>query len=170
MAGNLPAYILKNATLFVDKESKIGQSEEITLPTIEAKTEEMRNGGMIKPREVSFGFNALNVSFTLSGVDPAMFGLFGIAVGKSIPIIAYGYLQDEDGKTHSARCEMTCMPKKLDLGGWKSGDPSPLGCEFAVHAYRLFVDDIEIAVLDDFEAKFGGVNVTPGANDALRLS
>lgn len=170
MAGNLPAYILKNNTLFVNKESKIGQTEEITLPAIEVKTEEMRNGGMIKPREVSFGFNTLTASFSLSGIDPAMFSLFGIAVGKEVPIIAYGYLQDEDGKSHAVRCEMTCMPKKLDMGGWKSGDPSPMASEFAVHAYRLFMDDVEIAAISDFEAVFGGVNVTPGASDALRLS
>jgi len=169
MAGNLPAYILKNCTLFVDKESKIGQTEEITLPSVEVKTEEMQNGGMIKPREVAFGFNTLSTSFSLSGVDPAMFDLFGIAVGKSVPIIAYGYLQDEDGQNHSARAEMTCMPKKLDLGGWKSGEKAPLGCEFAVHAFRLFVDDREIVAINDFEAAFGGVNVAPGANEALRL-
>jgi len=170
MAGNLPAYILKDTTLFVDKESKVGQTEEITLPVLEVKTEEMRNGGMIKPREVAFGFAVTTASFSISGVDPAIISLFGLAPGNDIPLIAYGYLQDEDGKSHAARAEMTCMIKKADLGGWKAGEAAPLEIECAVHAYRLFIDDEVIAELSDFEAAFGGVSVMPGRTDALRLS
>lgn len=170
MPGNLPVYILKDVTLYVDKESKIGQSEEITLPTIEVAMVEMRNGGMIKPREVSMGYSVLSASFSVSGVDPALYALYGIAPGVAKPIIAYGYLQDEDGTEHSARAEMMCGPKKADAGGWKSGEAAPTETEWTVHSYRLFVDDEVIVEIDDFDAKFGGVSVMPGRIDALRLA
>jgi Bacteriophage tail tube protein len=170
MSGNLPAYILKSCTLFVDKETKVGQTEQITLPTLEIKTEEMRNGGMIKPREVPMGYNVTTASFTVVGVDPALYKLLGFAPGANVPIIAYGYVQDEDGAEHSARAEMTCLVKKLDGGDWKEAEVAPTQIEMAVHAYRFFMDDEEVARLDDFNAVFGGVSVMPGRADALRLA
>lgn len=169
MSGTLPAYVLKDCTLFVNGVSKVGQSQEISLPVLEIKTEEMRNGGMIKPREVFFGFSVLQASFTLAGFDPAMFGLFGITIGQEFPLFAYGYMQSENGKQHSARAEMGVMMKKVDPGTWKPGEPAPTEHEVAVQNFRLFVDDEEIASVTDFDAVFNGVSVTPGRADALRL-
>ena len=170
MPGTLPAYILKDVTLFIDKDSKIGQTKEITLPVIEFKTEEMRNGGMIKPREVNMGLNTTEASFTLTGFDPAVLALYGIAPGSAAPIIAYGYMQNEDGSSHSARCEMMAAPKKFDPGTWSSGEPMPVSTDWSVHSFRLFVDDELIASVDDFNAVIGGQEVFPGRADALRLA
>ncbi len=170
MPGTLPAYVVKDNTLFIDKDSKIGQVKELTLPVVEFKTEEMRNGGMIKPREVRMGLTVSNASFTLVGFDPQVLGLYGVAPGTDKPIIAYGYLQDEDGTEHSARCEMMAAPKKFDPGTWTPGEPAPVETEWAANSYRLFVDDEEVAYVDDFTARFGGVEVFPGRTDALRLA
>ena len=168
--SNLPAYILKDCSLFVDAESKIGQTEEIVLPTMEVKTEEFRNGGMVKPREVHMGYAVTQASFKLSAYDPHVLGLFGIAPGAEKPIIAYGYLQDEDGTEHAARCEMRGYIKKADAGTWKTGDKAALDNEFAVNSYRLFIDDTLIAEVDDFDVVINGVSATPNRKDILRFS
>ena len=55
MANKLPAYILKDCTINVDGNTRIGQCSEITLPVLEETMEDFRNAGMIKPREVAMG-------------------------------------------------------------------------------------------------------------------
>ena len=170
MSGTLPAYVVKDNTVFIDTDSYIGQVEELTLPVVEFKTEEMRNGGMIKPREVKMGLEMTSASFKLTGLLPEVLKLYGVAPGSDVPIITYGYLQDEDGASHTARCEMMASPKKFDPGSWKPGDPAPVETEWSVNSFRLFVDDEEVAYVDDFTARFGGVDVFPGRADALRLA
>lgn len=170
MSGSLPAYVLKDNTCYVNGVSKIGQSEEFKLPAIELKTEEMRNGGMIKPRLVSFGLNTLTASLTLSGFHPDMIGLFGIPIGEEFPLFAYGYLQSENGKSHAARAEMGAVITKFDPGSWKTGEQSPTEQEFSVNSYSLYVDEVLYAEISDFDASFGGKSIMPGRADALRLS
>lgn len=169
MASNLPSYILRDCTLFVDKESQIGQTDEITIPVLEVKTEEMRNGGMIKPREIHLGYNATSASFKFTSFDPALIALFGLEAGSEIPIIAYGYFQDEDGTTHSGRAEMRGFFKKFDAGSWKAGDVASSETEFTAHSYRIFMDDEEILSVDDFDISRNGVSERPGRRQALRL-
>lgn len=169
MASNLPAYVLRDCTLFVDAESKIGQTDEITIPVLEAKTEEMRNGGMIKPRLVHLGYNATNASFTFTSFDPALIALFGLEAGREIPVIAYGYFQDEDGTEHQGRAEMRGFFTKNDPGAWKTGEVATNSTEFTAHAYRIFMDDEEILSVDDFEVRRNGVSERPNRRAALRL-
>ncbi len=169
MAGKRPAFILKNFTVQIAAVSYIGQVEEIVLPVVEFKTEEMQNGGMIKPAEIKVGLNATTASIKLPGFDPAILSLYGVAPGVALPVIAYGYMQDENGEEHAARCEMACSPKKHDPGTWGSGKLAPVDTDWSVNSYTLYVDDEEIAAVDDFSASFGGVEVFPGLKDALRI-
>lgn len=169
MAKNLPAYVLRDCTLFVDKESQIGQTDEIVLPVLEVKTEEMRNGGMIKPRRIHLGYNTTDASFTFTSFDPALLSLFGLEAGQEIPIIAYGYFQDEDGVSHDGRAEMRGFFTKNDAGTWKAGDVASNSTEFTVHSYRVFMDDEEILSVDDFDVRRNGVSERPGRRVALRL-
>jgi hypothetical protein len=169
MAKNLPAYVLRDCTLFVDAESQIGQTDEIVLPVLEVKSEEMRNGGMIKPRRIHMGYNTTDASFTFTSFDPALIALFGLEAGKEIPIIAYGYFQDEDGAEHEGRAEMRGFFTKNDAGTWKAGDVASNSTEFTAHAYRIFMDDEEILSVDDFDVKRNGVSERPGRRAALRF-
>lgn len=169
MTSNLPAYVLRDCTLFVDAESKIGQTDEITIPVLEVKTEEMRNGGMIKPRLVHLGYNATNASFTFTSFDPALIALFGLEAGREIPVIAYGYFQDESGAEHAGRAEMRGFFTKNDAGTWKVGEVATNSTEFTAHAYRIFMDDDEILSVDDFEVRRNGVSERPNRAAALRL-
>lgn len=169
MASNLPAFILRDCTLFVDKESQIGQTDEIVLPVLEVKTEEMRNGGMIKPRKIHMGYNATDANFKFTSFDPALISLFGLGAGGEIPIIAYGYFQDEDGTEHDGRAEMRGYFTKYDAGTWKVGEVSMSDTDFTVHSYRLFMDDEEIISVDDFDVSRNGVSERPARRNALRL-
>lgn len=167
--SNLPAYILKDVSLFVDKESKIGQMDEFTIPVLEVEDEKIRNSGMIKPRSINMGYKETEFSLKSTAFDPQLLLLFGFAPGVEKPIIAYGYLQDEDGTEHTARCEMLGYFKKFDPGKWKTGESAHLDGDYCVNSYRLFIDDELIAEVDDFDVLIGGVSATPGRKEALRF-
>jgi len=70
MANNLPRLLVRNCNLFADRNNLIGQIGDVTPPVPQEKLEEMRNSGMIKPREVKMGYEKLEFSFKMSGFDP----------------------------------------------------------------------------------------------------
>ena len=80
----LPRYILRDCMLWADRESQLGQIGEITPPVPEAKREGMRNAGMIKERNVHLGYNALEFSFKMPGLDPQILKLFGLKPGAPV--------------------------------------------------------------------------------------
>lgn len=170
MATKLPGFILKDCNLNVNGSDRIGQCSEITLPVLEEVMEEFRNAGMIKAREVAMGYEMTEAAFKEPAFDPAVMLLFGAASGTNKNIIAYGYLESEDGTEHSARCEMVCRIKKNDAGSWATGEKAESEYSIAVHAYKLFVDNTEIYALDDFDIAIGGVTQRPGRRSALRLA
>ena len=56
---------LKNFNLFADGENFVGKVDEITLPNLERKMEEMRPGGFNAPVDSDMGMNKLTSSFRL---------------------------------------------------------------------------------------------------------
>lgn len=171
MAGvRKPAYILRDCTIAVEDDVRIGQAASITIPVLERKMEEFRNSGMIKPREVAMGYNATTATFTETAFDPAVMALFGIVGGSNRNLIAYGYLQSEDGREHEARFEMVADFKKIDAGSWSTGEKAETEYEIAVHEGRLIVDGNELYAYDDFSIRINGVTEQPGRAAALRMT
>lgn len=168
MASKLPAYILKRNTLVAGGANRIGQCSEITIPVLEKTMEAMRNAGMIKPRMIDLGLEATELAFKETALDPAMMALF-LGNGPAQDIIAYGYLESEDGREHSARIEMVCDMTKMDFGNWAEGSKAENEFSATVHSYRFFIDDEEILAVDDFSLRVRGVEHQPGARRALRL-
>jgi len=169
MANNLPAYILKDASLVAADGNRIGQAMEITIPVLEKTMEEFRNAGMIKPREVTMGHEVTTCTFKETAFDPDMLRLYGLAPGATHPMIALGYLESEDGREHAARFEMEAEVKKIDAGAWAPASKAETEYEVTVHSGALFVDDAEIIAFDDFTYRVGGVEQHPGRRAALRL-
>ncbi|MBX8827670.1 phage tail protein, partial [Ochrobactrum sp. SFR4] len=64
--------------LWADRESKLGQIGDITPPVPQKKLEELRNAGMVKPREVMLGYEKLEFSFKMPSLDPQILTLFGL--------------------------------------------------------------------------------------------
>lgn len=170
MARTTPSFVMKDVSLAVGNVgNRIGQVSEITIPVMAATTEEFRNAGMIKPREIVMGLEATTCQFQETAFDPAMLGLFGIGSRGTHDIIAYGYLESEDGREHAARFEMTCMVKSVDAGAWSPASKSSTTYEVAVHAGVLYIDDEEVYAFDDFGYRVRGVEQRPGRRAALRL-
>jgi len=167
--ANLPAYILKDTTLVAADGNRIGQAMEITIPVMEKTTEEFRNAGMIKPREVTMGHEVTTCTLKETAFDPDMLHLYGLAPGDTHPIIALGYLESEDGREHEARFEMEAEVKKIDAGAWSPASKAETEFEVTVHSGALFIDDQEILAFDDFSYRVNGQVQHPGRADALRM-
>lgn len=167
--SNLPRYILRDCLLYANRTSLIGQIGDITPPVPEAKTEEMRNGGMIKPRKVAMGYNALEFSFKMPGLDPGVLKLLGLKPGAETPYMITGATVDEDGTTHSAVLTIRGSMRKADHGTWKGGDVASNDFMVDVNYYKLEIDGAEIYEMDDFEFKVGGEPMFSDIRNALLI-
>lgn len=169
--AKLPAYVLKDCTIVANDRNRIGQASELTIPVLEKTTEEMRNAGMIKPREVFMGYEATRASFTETAFDPAMIELLG--VGKNDKFIARGYLQSEDGTEHAARFEFFGDVLKMDAGSWATGSRAETEYEITVHSGTLFIEtngaDQEVIAFDDFSVRVMGQEQMPARRRALGM-
>lgn len=164
-----PAFILKDCVIALEGNVRIGQAMSMTIPVLERKTEEIRNAGMVKPREIEMGLEKTEASFTETAFDPDVMKLYGVYPNRDFNSIVYGYLESEDGTEHSARCELVSKFRKIDPGDWQTGEKAETQYELAVNEARLFIDDEEIYFVDDFEYSIGGVVQQPGRVNALRL-
>jgi P2 family phage contractile tail tube protein len=167
--SNLPRMLIRNCMLWADRVNKIGQIGDITPPVPQKKLEEMRNAGMIKPREVSLGFEKLEFSFKMPGLDPQIIKLFGLKPGAENPFMITGALVDEDGTTHSAVMTILGTMKQSDHGSWKPGDMGENDYQVAVNYYKLEIDGEELIEMDDFDVKVGGVSQYQDIRNALLL-
>lgn len=169
MASDLPRYILRNATIFVDRISRIGQAREITLPTPEIVVEEFRNAGMVKPRDVNLGYAKLESSWVETAFDPAVIGLFGLAPGVVREFMATGALVDEDGTVTNATAYQTGFLRQFDPGGWEPGSKAETTFNLSIHTYKLEIGGQPIIEMDDFDVKIRGVSQYQGIRSALLL-
>jgi P2 family phage contractile tail tube protein len=166
----LPRYILRDCMLWADRESQLGQIGDITPPVPEAKREAIRNAGMIKERNVHLGYNALEFSFKMPGLDPAILKLFGLKPGsEDTPFLITGALVDEDGTTHSAVMSIRGKLYKPDAGTWKGGDLAENDYAVDVNYYKLEIDGNEIYEIDDFDFKVGGVSQYAEIRNAMLM-
>lgn len=169
MASNMPGFILRNCTAWIDRVSKLGQIGDVTLPVPQAKVEEMRNAGMVMPIEVSLGYEKLEAGFKMPGLDPQVLKLFGLAPGVETPLMITGATVDEDGTTHSAVANIRGFIKQADPGSWKPGEMAENDYQFSVRYYKLEIDGNPIFEMDAFDVKIGGVSQHASIRNALLL-
>jgi len=167
--SNLPRFLLRNCMLWADRVSKLGQIGDVTPPVPQTKVEEMRNAGMIKPREVNLGYEKLEFSFKMPGMDPQVVTLFGLAPGVEKLFLITGALVDENGEEHSAVMTVRGFLKQADPGNWKPGEVGENDYQCAVHYYKLEIDGNELVEMDDFDIKINGTSQYQGVRNALLL-
>lgn len=166
--SDLPKYILRNCTIFVDRVSKIGQASEIELPVPKEKVEELRNAGMVMPIEIKLGYEKLEMKFKLTAFDPQVMKLFGLKPGSVTEFMATGALVDEDGTTHSGVAYVRGFLREAKADGWKPGDKkNENDYEVSVRYYKLEIDGEPILEMDPFFVSIGGVSQTDDIRRAL---
>ena len=167
MPTELPRFIMRNAALFIDKDSYVGQASEIQFPKVKRKMEEIRNAGMEMPIEVAMGFELPEFSFKMTGHDPKTLKLFGLQIGTITPLMATAALVDEDGATHSQVAFIRGILKELSPDGYKAGDKAEVDYMISVRSFRLQIAGDDIYEMDPFGVSVGGVSQTGNIRRAL---
>jgi uncharacterized protein len=167
--NNNPRFLLRNCTLWADRESKLGQIGDVTLPVPQIKVEELRNAGMAVPIEVMLGYEKVEASFKMPGLDPQVLKLFGLKPGTETPFMITGATIDEEGTEHSAVASIRGFVKQADPGNWKPGDMAENDYQISIRYYKLEIDGEEQIEMDPFDVKIGGVSQYAGVRSALLL-
>jgi P2 family phage contractile tail tube protein len=165
----MPANIIRNWTMWANRESKIGQASKLTLPKFERKVEEVFNAGMITPIEVQMGFEMPEFSFEMTGYDPQTMLLFGHRVGTEHEFMATAAPTDDDGEVHSAVCYFRGYLKVVETDELSRGDMSGTKYELCWRYVRMTYDSTELFEMDPFVYKVGGVDQFADERRALLL-
>lgn len=165
--SDMPRYILRNCTIFVDRVSKIGQANEITLPVPAEKLEEIRNAGMVMPIDIPLGYEKLEASFKLTAFDPQVLMLFGLAVGVEKEFMVTGALAHEDGTVINATAYIRGRLTSPDAGAWQPGELAENEFSISLRYYKLEVEGRVLIEMDPFNVSIGGVSQTGSIRAAL---
>jgi P2 family phage contractile tail tube protein len=168
--SKLPSFLLRDCTAWIDRVSKLGQIGDVTVPALGIKTEELRNSGMIKPREIHLGYEKLEFTVKLPGVDPQVYALFGLRPGSDTQIIVTGALVSEDGTTVNATLTLRGFFKGANGGSWKPGELGENDHSFAVHYYKMEIAGEAILEVDDFDVVVRGQSQRGDINQALLIT
>lgn len=169
MATERPRHIMRNATIWVDRVSQIGQASEIGFPSLKRKTEEVFNGGMEVAIEVAMGYEAPELNFKLTGFHPEVLKLFGLAVGVESEYMATAANVDDDGTAHSMICYFRGMLSEAKPDNHSRGKVTELEYTMSFRYYKLEIDGQPIYEIDPFEVKIGGVSQTAANRRAMLL-
>ena len=165
-----PAFILRNCALWFKGDIKVGQSSQMTIPSMKIKTESFRNAGMIAEREISMGGYEREVAkFKETAFDPQVISSLGFLPGVSDDLMITGALVDEDGVTNNATAYMRGFLKGVDFGDWASGEKAEIDTEYVWHYLKLEVGGQELIEADDFDLSLNGVSQTGDIRSALLI-
>lgn len=167
MASERPRYIMRNAALFLNRVSYIGQASEVGFPQMKRKMQEVFNAGMEVPIEVETGFEMPEQSFKMTGFDPATLQLFGLAIGTETEIMATAANVDDDGTTHSMVAYIRGKIKEVKPDSHKRGNITEVDYAVSFRYYKLEIDGQPILEMDPFGVSVGGVSQTANIRRAL---
>jgi hypothetical protein len=170
MASERPRYIMRNATIWVNRTSQIGQASEIGFPSLKRKMENVFNGGMEVEIQVAMGYDAPELGFKMTSFDPAVLTLFGLAIGVETEYMATGALVDDDGTTHSGVCYYRGIISEMTPDAHKRGNIAEVDYKMAFRYYKLEIDGLPIYEIDPFEIKIGGQSQTQNIRRAMLVS
>ncbi len=139
--------VLKNFNLFVDGNGYAGLVEDLTLPKLSLKLEDLYNGGMDAPIDLEMGMDKLECDFSLSEYNADIIKQFGLRNGAQVSLTLRGGLDNETGVTPVV-VNLTGAWKDLDLGSWKAGDKSSLKVSVSLRYYKLTIGGEELVEVD----------------------
>ncbi|WP_024972593.1 phage major tail tube protein [Ralstonia pickettii] len=131
---------LYNFNLFVVGTNLAGTATEVTPPKLKIKTEDYRGGGMDAAVKLDMGMEAMEASFSLVTLAPAVLKLFGLSDQNAFNGTFRGAFRTTDGKTRRAVLVLRGMLYEIDPGSWKPGEKSESKYSVSVNYYKLEID------------------------------
>ena len=139
--------ILKNFNLFVDGRGFAGLVEELTLPKLSVKMNELYTGGMDAPIDLEMGMEKLTCDFTLCEYDVNVITMFGLRNGAQVTLTLRGGIDNETGVTPVV-VNLVGAWKEVDMGNWKAGEKAPLKVNLTLRYYKLSINNQDLVEVD----------------------
>lgn len=147
--------VLKNFNLFNEGASYMGVAEEVKLPKLKRKMDDLRAGGMNGPVKVDLGQEGLEMEFTCAGMMDQVLKQYGCIKAAGIGLrFAGAYQRDDTGVVQAVEIVVRGRHEELDMGDAKGGDKGKLVVKSALSYYKLSLDGkavIEIDLLNMIE-------------------
>jgi hypothetical protein len=162
--------VLKGFNLFVDGQGYAGLVEDVTLPKLSLKRDDIYNGGMDAPIDLEMGMDKLECDFTLSEYSEAVIKQFGLRDGAQVPLTMKGGLDNETGITPVV-VTLKGAWKDLDMGNWKAGDKPTLKASVSLRYYKLTIGGNDVVEVDveNMVRSIDGVDQLAPLRDAIGL-
>lgn len=146
--------VLSDFTLYIEGRGYAGVAEEVTLPTLEHKTEDYEAAGMAGPVELNLSLNALKLEFTLGEFNIDVLNQWGVTDvgGLNVRFLGAGLSQD-GGNDEAIEVSVRGRWKKLDPGTVKKGDRAKLKVEMPLTYYRYSVNGSPVIEIDMISGK-----------------
>lgn len=152
---------LKHFNVFQNGVSYIGKTAELTLPKLSRKMEEYRGGGMVGPVQVDLGQEAMEIEWSLGGLDRDVLKQYGSASADGVMLRFAGAYQDDGSGTWTAvEVVVRGRQKEHDFGNAKAGDDTTHKVTMPLSYYKLSINGeviIEIDVLNTIQS-IGGID------------
>lgn len=157
---------LKGLNIFVDGQGYAGEVEEVTIAKLTRKFEGYRSGGMPGAVQIDMGYDdsALDLEFTLGGVNVDMMGKQGVQTIDGIQLRFAGAIQRDDTNEVQS-IEVVCRGrfKEFDPGTYKAGDNSTTKVTMLNTYYKIILDGQVYREID----LVNFVDIGPDGTDAL---
>lgn len=139
--------ILNNFNLYADGISYLGAVEELELPKLANKTEDIQPAGFLAPIEVHFGLEKLEMNFTLLEFDSSIIAKFGLTSPDAILLRFLG--SASGGSVEQAiEIETRGRIRTLEGGNVKTAEASKLKVELGLTYYKYISDGENLIEID----------------------
>lgn len=169
MPSERPRYIMRNATIFLNGDSLLGQASEIGFPSLKRKMEKVFNAGQETEIEVPVGHEMPEISFKMTGLHPSVLKLYGLKIGAETEYMATAAEVDDDGEEHSVVCYFRGIMTEVKPDSHKRGDMTEADYTLSFRYYKLEIDGQPIIELDAFRVVIAGEDQTAGIRRALLI-
>jgi P2 family phage contractile tail tube protein len=134
--------------LFIDGYGLGAKVEDLTLPKITVKTEDMVAGGLDGVLVSDMGIEKLEAEFTLLDYDPFILGKLGFAINGGPKFHVRGAMKRDGLPAIPLVAKFEGMITEFDPGNWKAGDKKVLKMKMVASYYELSIGGKEIYLID----------------------
>lgn len=141
--------VLKRFNIFMDGANYVGETEEITLPTLKRKMEEHRSGGMPGPIKIDLGQDAIELEWKAAGFIVEQYKAYGAVKHDKVLVRFAGGIQADDSEdVQSIEVTVRGRAEEINPGSAKAGDKTQQTMKMACSYYKLVVDGETIIEID----------------------
>ncbi|MCL1962450.1 MAG: phage major tail tube protein [Desulfovibrionaceae bacterium] len=132
---------LKNFATFVDGVNYMGETPEVTLPTLSRKMEEYRSGGMNGTVSLDLGQEKMEAEIKAAGWQTELLASFGAGTHDAVLLRFAGAIQSDDSEAVQAvEVVMRGRLQEAKPDNIKAGDMTNISYKYPLSYYKLTVN------------------------------